>query len=77
MNPGTIKGPGFFGIDVNVTRKFPIREGQVLEVRGEAFNVLNHVNPFDPASTLTSSTFGQIQGANDPRILQLAMKYVF
>ena len=77
MNPGTIKGPGFFGIDVNVTRKFPIREGQVLEVRGEAFNVLNHVNPFDPVSTLTSSTFGQIQGANDPRILQLAMKYVF
>src|SRR5205823_6134425 len=28
MNPGTLEGPGFFGIDVNVTRKFPIREGQ-------------------------------------------------
>jgi Carboxypeptidase regulatory-like domain/TonB dependent receptor len=77
MNPGTIEGPGFFGIDVNVTRKFPIREGQALEVRGEAFNVLNHVNPFDPVSNLTSGTFGQIQGASDPRILQLALKFVF
>ena len=77
MGPGTIRGPGFFGIDTSVTRKFQIRERQTLEVRGEAFNVVNHVNPLDPVTTLTSSTFGQIQAANDPRILQLAMKYVF
>jgi hypothetical protein len=38
---------------------------------------LNHVNPFDPVSNLTSGTFGQIQGASDPRILQLALKFVF
>jgi hypothetical protein len=77
MNPGTIEGPGFFGIDVNVTRKFQVRERQALEVRAEAFNVLNHVNLLDPVGTLTSSTFGQIQAANDPRILQFALKYVF
>ena len=70
MGPGTIEGPGFFGIDTSVTRKFQ-------EIRGEAFNVLNHVNPLDPVGTLTSSTFGQIQAASDPRILQLALKYVF
>jgi len=27
-------------------------------------------------SRTTSGTFGQIQAANDPRILQLALKYV-
>ena len=58
-------------------RKFQIRERHTMEIRGEAFNVLNHVNPLDPVTTLTSSTFGQIQAANDPRILQLALKYVF
>ena len=57
-----------------------IREKQTLEFRAEAFNVLNHVNFLDPtatALTLTSSSFGQIQTANDPRILQLALKYLF
>jgi hypothetical protein len=77
MGPGTVNGPGFFGIDMNLTRRFQVRERQALEVRGEAFNILNHVNPLDPVTTLTSGAFGQIQTANDPRILQLALKYVF
>ena len=77
MNPGTVLGPGFWSIDMSVTRKFRLAEKRSLEVRGEAFNVLNHVNPLDPVNTLSSSTFGQIQAANDPRILQLAMKFVF
>jgi hypothetical protein len=77
MGPATLLGPGFFGIDMNLTRRFQIRERYFLEVRGEAFNVLNHVNPLDPVSTLTSSTFGQILAANDPRILQLVLKFVF
>lgn len=77
MGPGTVLGPGFFGIDLSLTRRFVIRERRWLELRGEAFNVLNHVNPLDPVGTLTSSTFGQIQAANDPRILQIALKFVF
>ena len=77
MGPGTLLGPGFFGIDTSITRRFPIRERQTFELRGEAFNVLNHVNPLDPVSTLSSSTFGQIQAANDPRILQIAAKFIF
>lgn len=77
MGPGTIEGPGFFGIDINVTRSFKVREKQSLQVRGEAFNITNHVNLLDPVTTLNSSTFGQILSANDPRILQLALKYVF
>ena len=77
MGPGTIEGPGFFGIDLNISRRIPVRERQSLEVRGEAFNVLNHVNPLNPVATLSSSTFGRIQAAADPRILQFALKYIF
>jgi len=77
LGPNNIEGPGFFGIDMGLARRFQVRERQALEVRGEAFNVLNHVNPLDPVTTLTSTTFGTIQAASDPRSLQLALKYMF
>lgn len=74
----TIRGPGAFTFDAMLTRAFPIREHQNLEVRFEAFNFLNHPVFNNPGTTLTSSsTFGKILSANDPRILQFAMKYVF
>jgi carboxypeptidase family protein len=72
-----IVGPGSIGIDMGLTRRFQVLEKQSLEFRAEAFNFPNHVNPNNPVTNLTSTTFGKIQSANDPRILQLALKYVF
>jgi hypothetical protein len=48
-----------------------------LEARGEAFNLMNtfRAGPVTPA--LNSPQFGQILTALDPRILQVAMKFVF
>jgi len=77
MGARNILGPGFIGIDVGLTRKFRLRETQAIEFRAEAFNLPNHMNPGIPVTTLTSSTFGKIQSAEDPRILQLALKFVF
>ena len=48
-----------------------------MEVRFEAFNVLNHTNFNTPTTNVSSSSFGTILSARDPRILQFAMKYVF
>jgi hypothetical protein len=69
--------PGFFDMDMNLTRYFAIRERQRIELRFEFFNVLNHTNFNAPVSRLSSATFGLIQGAGDPRILQFAAKYSF
>ena len=77
MGTFKIRGPGFFGNRYGLGPEIAIREKQSLEFRAEAFNLLTHVNPLDPVNTLTSTTFGQIQSANDPRILQLAMKFIF
>ncbi len=73
----TIEGPSFFGFDTAVTRQFRIREQQRLQIRFEAFNVLNHPNFNGPNLTFTNSRFGQITTSRDPRILQFALKYVF
>jgi hypothetical protein len=72
-----LKGPGSFNLDVALSRIFPLAERRSLQVRGEAFNLPNYVNLNTPVATLNSGSFGQIQGAGDPRILQLAMKLVF
>ena len=77
MGQRNIVGPGSIGIDMGLTRKFQVREKQAVEFRAEAFNLPNHVNPGTPVTNFTSTTFGKIQSANDPRILQLALKYVF
>jgi hypothetical protein len=73
----SLQGPGGFGMDLALMRHITIRESQRVEVRAEAFNVLNHPTFQNPTATLSSSTFGQILTANDPRILQFALKYIF
>ena len=72
-----LKGPGVFTLNVALSRTFPIRESMSLQFRAEAFNLPNHTNFNTPVATLNSGSFGQIQSAGDPRIVQLAMKFVF
>jgi hypothetical protein len=72
-----ILGPGLFTINTALSRSFPVREHQQLEVRGEAFNLPNIVNLNNPTATLNSPLFGKITTAGDPRIMQFAVKYTF
>jgi hypothetical protein len=70
-------GPGHYNLDSNIWRTFRIREKYKLDVRGEAFNILNHAWWANPSATM-SSTSGIITAAgNSPRILQVAMKLTF
>ena len=64
-------------VDFALSRIFSIREGWQLEVRGESFNALNHANLKAPNVNLSSSNFGIIPTAEDPRILQFGMKFRF
>jgi hypothetical protein len=79
-NMGVYKvlGPKFFQFDMALVREFRVREAKTLQFRAEAFNVLNNVRFNNPGVTETvASTFGNITSAQDPRILQLAMKFIF
>jgi hypothetical protein len=70
-------GPGAINFDLAFSRTFHLSERWQWEWRFEAFNVINHTNFNAPALSLSSSTFGVITSANDPRILQFAMKVKF
>jgi hypothetical protein len=64
-------------INVAFSRRFTVRERQNVELRAEAFNLPNLVNPDPPNGSFASPLFGKVTSAGDPRILQFALKYVF
>ena len=77
-----LRGPGYFNLDCSLIKSIPIpygplKEAQKLDLRVEAFNALNHTNFGLPSANLGSSSFGQILSADDPRIMQVALKYIF
>lgn len=71
------RGPTSISFDLGLSRLFTLKERLKLEARGEAFNAINHVNYSNPNTTLSSSNFGKITSAGDPRILQFALKLRF
>jgi len=78
LGAANIVGPGAFRFDMSLVRSFAVREKQKVEIRAEAFNLLNHYRPGNPAATLsTPASFGQVTTGGDPRIMQFAFKYIF
>ena len=73
----SLLGPGYFDVDVGLSRYFAIHEHQKLELRFEFFNLGNNVNFGTPDNNLQDNTFGQILGDVGPRILEFALRYTF
>ena len=55
----------------------PLSGARVLELRAEVFNVTNTPPFLAPNTTVGSAAFGTITAAGDPRVAQLAVKFVF
>jgi hypothetical protein len=72
-----LRGPGQTNLDLSISKHFPITERVNLELRGDAFNILNHTQFQSPDLIPTDATFGQISTTYDPRILQLALHLAF
>jgi hypothetical protein len=72
-----ILGPGRWLVDMGLSRSFRL-QGRQLQIRLEAFNFFNHVNPSNPVSTLNNPNFGRVTSTStEPRILQVGVKYLF
>ena len=75
-------GPGQKVVDLSLVRAFRFNQTHRIELRAEAFNAFNWFRPAAgsnnaPVRSLISTTFGRILAADDPRIMQLALKYSF
>ncbi|HXM60292.1 MAG TPA: TonB-dependent receptor [Terriglobales bacterium] len=72
-----VVGPGYVNWDFSALKNIRLTESKELQFRGELFNVLNHTNFRLPVSDIESPTFGQIQSDVSPRVIQVALKFLF
>jgi hypothetical protein len=70
-------GPGLQNFDAGMFKDFRFSETRRINIRWEVFNSLNHANFSNPTAALSSSNFGRILSAGNPRIMQLAAKFYF
>ena len=84
LGRNVVIGPGFTNVDVALIKQTRFREKIRLEIRADAFDVLNHANFGQPVVTVGTSTFGLLTNTRFPtgdsgssRQMQLAMKLVF
>jgi hypothetical protein len=69
--------PSFRNVDLALARRLLLRLPLSIELRAEAFNVLNTPACGSPNAVLGAVNFGTITTAGDPRVIQLAVKLLF
>lgn len=89
---GTSRRNAYFGmgtrvVDLSLVRQFDMGATRKIEARVEAFNAFNWFRPQvpngnpatnqSPVTNLSSGSFGRYLQADDPRIMQFALKYTF
>ncbi|MBM3726745.1 MAG: carboxypeptidase regulatory-like domain-containing protein [Acidobacteria bacterium] len=72
-----IQGPAWWNFDLSAFKSFHFTENTFLQFRAEAFNGFNNVQFFPPDLNVVSPNFGTLQGANRPRVMQLALRLTF
>lgn len=91
LGRNTIREPGEVNLDIAVAKRIYLTERVNIQLRGEAFNVLNHTNfngpntglnvQADPAAPTRArfepNTFGLITSAKSARFLQLVFRFEF
>jgi hypothetical protein len=71
------QGPGYANWDFSAFKNIRVAESKEFQFRAEFFNILNHTNLRLPDSDISSPTFNQILAAQPPRLIQLALKFLF
>ncbi len=76
----SFSGPGIDNYDMALLKSTTITENSKLQFRAEAFNIFNHTQFQNPSGNFNNSGlggFGYVNSARDPRIMQVALKFLF
>ena len=72
-----LDGPGYQDFSLSLVKNTSVRERLDLQFRAEFFNALNRTNFDLPDNFWGSSTFGRINSAQNPRLVQFGLKLIF
>jgi hypothetical protein len=72
-----VRGPGFQRTDLSVFKSFEFATRHRIQLRVEGFNIFNQPRFGQPNGVIGTAPFGQITTAEDGRIVQLGIKYIF
>ena len=72
-----INGPRYVNWDAGISKNIRFTETMRLQLRGEAFNVLNNVNFLAGDFNINSVSFGQITTDYAPRVIQFGARFDF
>jgi carboxypeptidase family protein len=72
-----VRGPSYRNLDLALMRRVALPGSRALELRAEVFNATNTPPLGAPNTTVGSAAFGTITSAGDPRVVQLAVKFIF
>jgi hypothetical protein len=70
-------GPGLNDFDMSLLKNLRLTESKSLQFRAEFFNIFNHAQFLNPSGNINGNAFGLVTGANNPRIGQLGVKFLF
>jgi hypothetical protein len=76
LGRGALRAPGTWNLDFSAAKDFRITERLKMQLRGDAFNSLNHTNLSGLTTNITSSAFGRLTTAT-ARTVQIGAKFIF
>ena len=78
LERAVVNGPWTHQFDLSVFKNFQFGERYRLQLRAEAFNVLNNVDFIPPQFIdISSTTFGRVTSSTAPRVMQFAFRFNF
>jgi carboxypeptidase family protein/TonB-dependent receptor-like protein len=72
-----VRGPGVHLTDLGVFKNFKITDRVRAQYRLEMFNAFNHTQYSAVGTSLDAATFGRVTTANEPRLIEMAIKLTF
>jgi hypothetical protein len=73
-------GPGILNSDLALLKDTKLSESRSIQFRAEAFNIFNHAQFGNPSGNINNAGaggFGYVTSAQNPRIMQVALKVQF
>jgi hypothetical protein len=75
LRRNALYGPGWWNADVALVKSWHVTETKAVQLRGEAYDALNHNNLDNPVTTVSSKDFAKILTRSGIRTLQVALKF--